>query len=92
MKVLALFALLLVGVQGGSVCENAAVEATGFTTLDATIVSKVAYVSEFTLTCSNSAKDISLYAETSSGIASVARSLDGIKYQVCDSLKPWLVC
>ncbi|XP_018015087.2 translocon-associated protein subunit delta, partial [Hyalella azteca] len=68
--------------SGSSVCENAVVEASGFTTLDATIVSKVAYISDFTLTCSNGAKDISLYAETSSGVAGVARSLDGSRYQV----------
>uniref|UniRef100_A0A2P2HXF6 Translocon-associated protein subunit delta n=1 Tax=Hirondellea gigas TaxID=1518452 RepID=A0A2P2HXF6_9CRUS len=82
MKTFIFFALFLASAYGSSVCENAVVDATGFTTQDATIVSKIAYISDFTLTCSNGAKDISLYAETGNGIAGVARTVDGSRYQV----------
>ena len=41
---------------GGSVCENPTVDATAYTTLDATLLTKIAYISDFSLTCSNGAK------------------------------------
>lgn len=66
----------------GESCTGAQVEAVGFTSQDATIVTKIAYIADFTLSCSNGAKDISLYAETVDGIVGVARSVDGLKYQV----------
>ncbi|MCL4130096.1 UNVERIFIED_CONTAM: hypothetical protein GTU68_025186 [Idotea baltica] len=85
MKFLCSLLLILSSVTSlvlGEVCEGAQVEAVGFTTDDATIVTKIAYITDFTLTCSNGVKDISLYAETNSGIIGVARSVDGVHYQV----------
>lgn len=40
----------------GEICEDAKVDAVGFTTEDGTIVTKIAYIADFTLTCSNGAK------------------------------------
>ena len=40
----------------GENCEGAQVDAVGFTTQDATIVTKIAYIADFSLTCSNGAK------------------------------------
>ena len=58
-------------------------DAVGFTTQDATIVTKIAYVADFTVSCASGASDLNLYAETANGLVSVARSVDGSKYQVC---------
>ncbi|ROT81022.1 translocon-associated protein subunit delta [Penaeus vannamei] len=82
MKVLAVILAALVAVAAGETCEGAQVEAVGFTSRDATIVTKIAYIADFTLSCSNGAKDVSLYAETADGIVGVARSVDGLKYGV----------
>merc|ERR1711872_76460 len=82
MKVLVVLFADLVAVAAGETCEGAQVEAVGFTSEDATLVTKIAYIADFTLSCSNGAKDVSLYAETFDGIVGVARSVDGVKYQV----------
>merc|ERR1711931_42068 len=82
MKVVALILAAVVAVAAGETCEGAQVEAVGFTSRDATIVTKIAFIADFTLSCSNGAKDVSLYAETGDGIVGVARSVDGLKYQV----------
>merc|ERR1712002_7329 len=82
MKVLVVLLAALVAVAVGETCEGAQVEAVGFTSEDATLVTKIAYIADFTLSCSNGAKDVSLYAETFDGIVVVARSVDGVKYQV----------
>ncbi|KAG7167672.1 translocon-associated protein subunit delta-like [Homarus americanus] len=82
MNCLVLVLAALVAVVTGETCTGAQVEAVGFTSQDATIVTKIAYIADFTLSCSNGAKDISLYAETVDGIVGVARSVDGVKYQV----------
>merc|ERR1712002_846530 len=82
MKVLVVLLAALVAVAVGETCEGAQVEAVGFTSEDATLVTKIAYIADFTLSCSNGAKDVSLYAETFDGIVGVARSVDGVKYQV----------
>ncbi|KAK4324842.1 hypothetical protein Pmani_004544 [Petrolisthes manimaculis] len=82
MKLFAIVLAALLALATGETCTGAQVEAVGFTSLDATIVTKIAYIADFTLSCSNGAKDISLYAETVDGIVGVARSVDGVKYQV----------
>jgi len=66
----------------GDACEGPQIETVSFTTKDATLVTKIAYIADFTLSCSNGAKDVSLYAETVDGVVGVARSVDGVKYQV----------
>ena len=40
----------------GETCEGAQVEAVGFTSEDATLVTKIAYIADFALSCSNGAK------------------------------------
>ncbi|XP_045603376.1 translocon-associated protein subunit delta [Procambarus clarkii] len=82
MKAFLALLALMVAAAAGETCTGAQVEAVGFTSQDATIVTKIAYIADFTLSCSNGAKDISLYAETVDGIVGVARSVDGVKYQV----------
>merc|ERR1712098_895999 len=77
-----IFALLIASAYGSPACTEPSIEVTGFTTLDATIVNKVAFVADFVLSCANSAKDISLYAETNVGMISVARTVDGARYQI----------
>lgn len=76
--VFAFFALT----NASSVCENPTVDATGYTTQDATLLTKIAYISDFSLTCANGAKDLSLYAEIGDTVTNVARTPDGIRYQV----------
>ncbi|KAB7500802.1 Translocon-associated protein subunit delta [Armadillidium nasatum] len=78
-----LFPFLLLSFLGkikGDICEGAQVDAVGFTTEDATLVTKIAYIADFTLTCSNGAKDVSLYAETNAGLVGVAKSVDGVSW------------
>ncbi|XP_076034972.1 translocon-associated protein delta [Oratosquilla oratoria] len=82
MKCLAIALVLCFSLVRGETCDGAQVDAVGFTTQDATIVTKIAYIADFTLSCANGVKDVSLYAETSSGITGVARSVDGLRYQV----------
>ncbi|XP_071532063.1 translocon-associated protein subunit delta isoform X1 [Panulirus ornatus] len=82
MKVIPLLLAAFIGAVAGETCSGAQVDAVGFTSLDATIVTKIAYIADFTLSCSNGAKDVSLYAETIDGIVGIARSVDGVKYQV----------
>ncbi|XP_071532064.1 translocon-associated protein subunit delta isoform X2 [Panulirus ornatus] len=81
MKVIPLLLAAFIGAVAGETCSGAQVDAVGFTSLDATIVTKIAYIADFTLSCSNGAKDVSLYAETIDGIVGIARSVDGVKYQ-----------
>lgn len=55
-------------------CTDPTVESTSFTTIDATIVSQIAFISEFTLKCSNKASETtSLFAEFDGKLSPVAR-------------------
>lgn len=55
-------------------CTNPSVQATSFTTQDATIVSQIAFISEFTLTCSNKASETTpLFAEVDGKLTPVVR-------------------
>uniref|UniRef100_A0A1L8DV93 Translocon-associated protein subunit delta n=1 Tax=Nyssomyia neivai TaxID=330878 RepID=A0A1L8DV93_9DIPT len=67
----------------GETCSNAKVKsATSFSTTDATIVSQIAFVTEFSLECSNSgAEKISLFAEVDGRVTPVAMIGD-TTYQV----------
>ncbi|RXG58268.1 Translocon-associated protein subunit delta, partial [Armadillidium vulgare] len=53
------------------ICEGAQVDAVGFTTEDATLVTKIAYILFH---------DVSLYAETNAGLVGVAKSVDGVSW------------
>lgn len=50
-------------VSCSNICPNPTVSVSSFTTEDGTVVTNVAYVSQFTLKCSNGANDIPLFAE-----------------------------
>ncbi|XP_055697480.1 translocon-associated protein subunit delta [Phlebotomus papatasi] len=67
----------------GQTCTNAQVKgATSYSTSDATIVSQIAFVTEFSLECSNVATErVSLFAEVDGRITPVA-IIGDTKYQV----------
>lgn len=63
-------------------CTNPKVESSSFTTQDATIVSQIAFISEFTLKCSNGASEtVPLFAEVDGRLSPVAR-IGTDKFQV----------
>lgn len=63
-------------------CQNPKVEASSFTSLDATIVSQIAYITEFTLKCDNPLPaNYALYAEVE-GKPLTASKVGENKYQV----------
>lgn len=63
-----------------STCENPQVTSKTFTTLDATVVANIAYVSEFDVTCSSGSLT-NLYAEIQGAIVPVS-VIGTNKYQV----------
>lgn len=63
-------------------CTDPTVESSSFTTQDATIVSQIAFISEFTLKCSNKASETTpLFAEVDGKLTPVAR-VGADKFQV----------
>lgn len=65
-------------------CESPKIDLKYFTTGDATIVSQIALIGEFTLDCADSsATGLALFAEFEGRITPVAR-LDSNKYQVSE--------
>uniref|UniRef100_U5ESD6 Translocon-associated protein subunit delta n=1 Tax=Corethrella appendiculata TaxID=1370023 RepID=U5ESD6_9DIPT len=74
--ILSLFVTLTIA----TTCTNPQIKQTFFSTEDATIVSQIAYITEFTLKCSNSAQ-IQLFAEVGGKLTPVVRVGDD-KYQV----------
>lgn len=66
----------------GLTCNSPQVESTSFTTQDATIVSQIAFISEFSLKCSNSeATKLPLFAEVDGRLSPVVR-LSADRFQV----------
>lgn len=64
-------------------CTNPQVEASSFTSLDATIVTQIAYITEFTLKCDSPLpENYALYAEVDGKPLAAARLAEN-KYQVC---------
>lgn len=80
-----LFALLF----SAESCSNPKVQATSYTPADAEVLTHIAYITEFTLTCSNGATNVNLFADINGAVLPVIRSQDGSKYQVSwsESLK-----
>lgn len=71
-------------------CTDPTVESTSFTTQDATIVSQIAFISEFTLKCSNKASESTpLFAEVDGKLAPVAR-IGTDRFQVRKNSSPKL--
>jgi translocon-associated protein subunit delta len=71
---------LFVGLSVASSCTNPEVKTTFFSTTDATIVSQIAYVAEFSLKCAG-AENIPLFAEVEGKLSPAVRTGDN-KYQV----------
>lgn len=67
-------------------CQNPQIESTSFTTQDATIVSQIAFISEFTLKCSNpEGVNAPFFAEFSDRLSPVVRlSADRFQVSICD--------
>ncbi|XP_034939663.1 translocon-associated protein subunit delta [Chelonus insularis] len=63
-------------------CQKPEVTASAYVTEDATILTNVAFTTQFTLKCSNGVKDISLYAECEGKILPAVRLSADNKYQV----------
>lgn len=83
-KAVLVFALVAVSASlcRASSCSNPEVKSSFFSTSDATIVSQIAFVTEFSLKCSNAgAEKLPLFAEVGGKLAPVVRVGDS-KYQV----------
>ncbi|KXJ69452.1 hypothetical protein RP20_CCG027023 [Aedes albopictus] len=83
-KAVLLFVLVAVSASlcRASSCTSPEVKSSFFSTSDATIVSQIAFVTEFSLKCSNAgAEKLPLFAEVGGKLAPVVRVGDG-KYQV----------
>lgn len=86
--VLSLFALALVSGCLAESCQNPKAEASFFTSLDATVVTQIAYITEFTLKCDNPLpENYALYAEVAGKPVTAARVGDN-KYQVSNLYLP----
>jgi len=72
------FAVIL-GFAAGDSCKNPKVNSKTYTTLDASVLTSIAYVTEFELTCDGQLAKIPLYAEVGGQLFNVVR---GSKYQV----------
>ncbi|CAG4959156.1 unnamed protein product [Colias eurytheme] len=69
-------------------CQNPQVEAASFTSLDATVVTQIAYITEFTLKCDNPLpENYALYAEVDGKSLTAARIGEN-KYQVSWTEEP----
>ncbi|VVC87209.1 translocon-associated protein subunit delta [Leptidea sinapis] len=84
------FALLAVTFNtiSAQTCQNPKVEAASFTSLDATIVTEIAYITEFTLKCDNPLpENYPLYAEVDSKSLAAAQVGEN-RYQVSWTMEP----
>lgn len=66
----------------GETCQKPEVVASGYVTEDATILTTVAFTTQFLLKCSNGVKGITLYAEVEGKSLPAARLSSDNKYQV----------
>lgn len=79
--ILAVLALAICG-SLAETCQNPQAEAASFTSLDATIVTQIAYITEFTLKCDNPLpQNFALYAEVEGKPLTAARISEN-RYQV----------
>ncbi|XP_059489851.1 translocon-associated protein subunit delta-like [Neocloeon triangulifer] len=77
-----LLAVCAVSWTSADSCGKPEVSATSYTTQDATVLTNIAYVAEFSLKCSNAIKGLPLYAEVNGKILPAARTSDDNHYQV----------
>lgn len=66
----------------GNTCVKPEVSASQYTTQDATVLTNIAYVAEFTLKCANGVKGLPLYAEVAGKTLPAARIGEDNRYQV----------
>ncbi|XP_053623026.1 translocon-associated protein subunit delta [Plodia interpunctella] len=86
--ILTLFFVVLSGRALAESCKNPKVEAASFTSLDATVVTQIAYITEFTLKCDNELpENYALYAEVEGKPLAAAR-VGKNKYQVSWTEEP----
>ncbi|RVE48365.1 hypothetical protein evm_006926 [Chilo suppressalis] len=82
------FAIISLSGAFAQSCENPQVEAASFTSLDATVVTQIAYITEFTLKCSNPLPaNYALYAEVDGKSLTAARVGEN-RYQVSWTEEP----
>ncbi|XP_069686969.1 translocon-associated protein subunit delta [Periplaneta americana] len=74
--------LILVSYSSADVCTKPEVSASAYTTQDATVLTNIAFVAEFTLKCGNHVTGLPLYAEINGKTLPAARIGDDNKYQV----------
>lgn len=80
-----LFTLLIIcGISEifGETCQKPEVIASAYITEDATILTNIAFTTQFVLKCSNGIKGITLYAEVDGKSLPAARLSSDNKYQV----------
>ncbi|PSN36512.1 hypothetical protein C0J52_05052, partial [Blattella germanica] len=77
-----IFSAFLFVCCSANVCTKPAVSFTQYTTQDATILTNIAFVAEFTLSCENRAVGFPLYAEINGRTLPAARIGDDNRYQV----------
>ncbi|KAM3958696.1 translocon-associated protein delta [Aphomia sociella] len=86
-----LISLFLIAFSSNAIaqsCQNPNVEAASFTSLDATVVTQIAYITEFTLKCDNPLpENYALYAEVEGRPLTAARIGEN-KYQVSWTEEP----
>lgn len=85
MNQFAILCILIVSVVSkisGEVCHNPEVVASAYVTEDATILTNVAFTTQFVLKCINGVKGITLYAEVDGKALPAARLSSDNKYQV----------
>ncbi|XP_072941356.1 translocon-associated protein subunit delta [Epargyreus clarus] len=83
-----IFAIGLINGAFAESCQNPQVEAVSFTSLDATVVTHIAYITEFTLKCDNPMpENYALYAEVEGKSLTAARIGEN-KYQVSWTEEP----
>ncbi|XP_054712448.1 translocon-associated protein subunit delta-like [Uloborus diversus] len=66
----------------GEICRNPTVKETSYTTVDGIVVSDVALITEFSVKCDSSVKDLTLYADVNGKTLLAVKSPDSSKYQV----------
>ncbi|XP_012281675.1 translocon-associated protein subunit delta [Orussus abietinus] len=74
--------LSTISVVSSEICHSPEVSASAYVTEDATILTDIAFTTQFTLRCSNGAKGISLYAEVEGKALPAVRLSSDDKYQV----------
>ena len=82
MNVFFLAAAFLFASTTANVCTKPEVSASAYTTQDATVLTNIAFVAEFTLKCGNKVSGLPLYAEINGKTLPAARIGDDNRYQV----------